>query len=142
LSIRPWEQPGADGAPVGLAWQTLVDLVAPAIAIALLGAIESLLCAVVSDSMIGTRTGPNRELIGQGIGNVVAPFFAGIPATAALARTATNVRTGAAAGAHHDLRHQRPDVLRRGAKCLAHAAVAAQRDPGGDSRHARCADST
>jgi SulP family sulfate permease len=63
--------------------------------IAMLGAIESLLCAVVADGMSGKKHDPNDELIGQGIGNIIAPFFAGIPATAAIARTAASVRAGA-----------------------------------------------
>ncbi len=89
----PWQQPDAAGKPIGLSLHLLSTLFGAAIAIALLGAIESLLCAVVSDSMAGTRTDPNRELIGQGIGNIVVPFFGGIPATAAIARTATNIRS-------------------------------------------------
>ncbi|HKI62685.1 MAG TPA: C4-dicarboxylic acid transporter DauA [Mariprofundaceae bacterium] len=93
--LWPWEQPDALGHPIGLSLHLLSTLFGAAIAIALLGAIESLLCAVVSDSMAGTRTDPNRELIGQGIGNLIVPFFGGIPATAAIARTATNVRSGA-----------------------------------------------
>ncbi len=93
--LWPWEQPDAQGNPIGLSLHLLSTLFGAAVAIALLGAIESLLCAVVSDSMAGTRTDPNRELIGQGIGNLVVPFFGGIPATAAIARTATNVRSGA-----------------------------------------------
>jgi len=70
-------------------------LLGPAFAIAMLGAIESLLCAVVSDGLSGYRHDPNAELIGQGIGNVIAPLFGGITATAAIARTAANVRSGA-----------------------------------------------
>ena len=66
----------------------------PALTIALLGAIESLLSAVVSDGMIGSNHRSNTELIGQGIANVVVPFFGGIPATGAIARTATNVKNG------------------------------------------------
>jgi SulP family sulfate permease len=93
--LWPWEQPDALGQPIGLSLSLLSTLFGAAIAIALLGAIESLLCAVVSDSMAGTQTDPNRELIGQGIGNIIVPFFGGIPATAAIARTATNVRCGA-----------------------------------------------
>jgi len=93
--LWPWEQPNAEGNPIGISALLLTPLFGAAIAIALLGAIESLLCAVVSDSMAGTRTDPNRELIGQGIGNIIVPFFGGIPATAAIARTATNVRSGA-----------------------------------------------
>lgn len=61
----------------------------------MLGAIESLLCAVVADGMTGSNHEPNGELIGQGIGNLVAPLFGGITATAAIARTAANVRAGA-----------------------------------------------
>jgi len=93
--LWPWEQPDAQGQPIGLSLHLLTTLFGAAIAIALLGAIESLLCAVVSDSMAGTSTDANRELIGQGIGNIIVPFFGGIPATAAIARTATNVRSGA-----------------------------------------------
>ncbi len=65
------------------------------IAIAILGALESLLCAVISDGMTGHKTDPNKELIGQGITNIIVPFFGGIPATAAIARTVVNVKSGA-----------------------------------------------
>jgi SulP family sulfate permease len=68
--------------------------VQPAIAIALLGAVESLLSAVVADGMIGTRHKSNLELVAQGAANVIAPLFGGIPATGAIARTATNIRNG------------------------------------------------
>ena len=61
----------------------------------MLGAIESLLSAVIADGMTGTKHDPNAELVGLGIGNIVAPFFGGIAATGALARTATNIRAGA-----------------------------------------------
>lgn len=91
----PWTQPGPDGQPLGLSFGLLQDLLGPAFAIAMLGALESLLCAVVADGMAGTRHDPNAELVGQGLGNLVAPFFGGIAATAAIARTATNVRAGA-----------------------------------------------
>ncbi|MCY1722139.1 SulP family inorganic anion transporter [Prolixibacteraceae bacterium Z1-6] len=67
---------------------------APALTIALLGGIESLLSAVVSDGMIGGKHRSNTELIAQGIANIVTPFFGGIPATGAIARTATNVKNG------------------------------------------------
>ena len=70
------------------------DLIAPAFTIALLGAVESLLSAVVADGMIGGRHRSNMELIGQGIANLVTPLFGGIPATGAIARTATNVKNG------------------------------------------------
>jgi sulfate permease, SulP family len=72
----------------------VVELIGPAFTIAMLGAIESLLSAVVSDGMAGTRHDSNQELIGQGIANVVAPLFGGFAATGAIARTATNVRNG------------------------------------------------
>lgn len=73
----------------------LVELLPSAFAIAMLGAIESLLSAVVADGMAGTQHDPNQELIGQGFANVLAPLFGGFAATGALARTATNVRSGA-----------------------------------------------
>jgi SulP family sulfate permease len=71
------------------------SLVGPAFTIALLGAIESLLSAVVADGMTGTRHDSNQELIGQGIANIAAPLFGGFAATGAVARTATNIRNGA-----------------------------------------------
>lgn len=84
----------------GLHWPDLslaevLKLVGPAFTIALLGAIESLLTAVVADGMTGTRHNPNQELIGQGAANLLAPVFGGFAATGAIARTATNVRNGA-----------------------------------------------
>ena len=75
--------------------ETLNRLARPAFTIAMLGAIESLLSAVVADSMTGTQHNSNRELIGQGIANIVTPLFGGIPITGAIARTATNIKTGA-----------------------------------------------
>ncbi|TMA33340.1 MAG: sulfate permease [Deltaproteobacteria bacterium] len=75
-------------------WQKLPDLFSPAVSIALLAAIESLLSAVVADGQIGARHRSNAELLGQGIANIASPLFGGIPATGAIARTATNVRTG------------------------------------------------
>jgi SulP family sulfate permease len=65
-----------------------------AFAIAILGALESLLCAVVADGMSGKTHNPNDELIGQGIGNLIVPFFGGLQATAAIARTAGSIRAG------------------------------------------------
>jgi SulP family sulfate permease len=79
----------------GLSLDLLSDLFPAAFAIAMLGAIESLLSAVIADGMTGTRHDPNAELVGLGIGNIIAPIFGGIAATGALARTATNVRAGA-----------------------------------------------
>ncbi|MEP7328411.1 MAG: SulP family inorganic anion transporter [Betaproteobacteria bacterium] len=75
--------------------ETLRKLLAPTITIALLGAIESLLSARVADAQIDDRHDPNQELMAQGVANIIAPFFGGIPATGAIARTATNVRAGA-----------------------------------------------
>jgi SulP family sulfate permease len=72
----------------------LGKLIAPALTIALLGAIESLLSARVADSQIDDRHDPNQELMAQGIANIAAPLFGGFAATGAIARTATNVRTG------------------------------------------------
>jgi sulfate permease, SulP family len=75
-------------------WSQLQHYLAPALTIALLGAIESLLSAVVADGMISGNHRSNTELIAQGIANIVTPFFGGIPATGAIARTATNVKNG------------------------------------------------
>ncbi|MBN2487193.1 MAG: sulfate permease [Bacteroidales bacterium] len=75
-------------------WSQLVNYLQPALTIAMLGAIESLLSAVVADGMISSNHRSNTELIAQGIANVVTPFFGGIPATGAIARTATNVKNG------------------------------------------------
>src|SRR3546814_14602971 len=72
----------------------VLRLVGPAFAIAMLGAIESLLSAVVADSMAGTRHNSNQELVGQGIANILSPLFGGIAATGAIARPATNIRNG------------------------------------------------
>ncbi|MEJ7137305.1 SulP family inorganic anion transporter [Amphibiibacter pelophylacis] len=72
----------------------LVELIGPAFTIAMLGAIESLLSAVVADGMAGTRHDSNQELIGQGVANVLSPLFGGFAATGAIARTATNIRNG------------------------------------------------
>jgi SulP family sulfate permease len=73
---------------------TLRHLIGPACTIALLGAIESLLSATVADSMIGDRHDANQELIGQGLANIAAPFWGGFASTGAIARTATNIRSG------------------------------------------------
>jgi SulP family sulfate permease len=70
------------------------ELIAPSFTIALLAAIESLLSAVVADGMIGTRHKSNMELVAQGVANIASPIFGGIPATGAIARTATNIRSG------------------------------------------------
>jgi sulfate permease, SulP family len=78
-----------------LSLSQVISLVGPAFTIALLGAIESLLSAVVADGMTGTRHDSNQELIGQGLANIVCPFFGGFAATGAIARTATSIRHGA-----------------------------------------------
>ncbi len=75
-------------------WAQLRELVSPAITIALLAGIESLLCASVADGMIGGRHRSNMELVAQGVANIASPLFGGIPATGAIARTATNVKNG------------------------------------------------
>ena len=78
-----------------ITWERIQHLIRPALVIAMLGGIESLLSAVVADGMTGSRHRSNRELIGQGIANIVTPLFGGIPATGAIARTATNIKSGA-----------------------------------------------
>ena len=77
-----------------LSWDTVKGLVAPAMTIAILGAIESLLSATVADGVIGDHHNSNTELIGQGVANIVSPLFGGIPATGAIARTMTNINNG------------------------------------------------
>ncbi len=90
----PWLFGGADGAPLHLDFKLVRELFPSAFAIAMLGAIESLLSAVVADGMAGTRHDPNAELLAQGAANIVAPFFGGFASTGAIARTATNIRAG------------------------------------------------
>jgi SulP family sulfate permease len=87
----PWSYLNTDQINLDLFYKLLPH----SIAIAILGALESLLCAVISDGMTGHKTDPNKELIGQGITNIIVPFFGGIPATAAIARTVVNVKSGA-----------------------------------------------
>ncbi len=88
----PRSLPGFEWPPV--TFERVIDLIAPAFAVAMLGAIESLLSAVVADGMSGGRHHSNQELVGQGIANILAPLFGGIAATGAIARTATNIRNG------------------------------------------------
>lgn len=93
---------GADALPHGLPrpefplfdWAAMRDLIGPAAAIAILGAIESLLSAVVADGLSGDRHDSNTELVGQGIANIVCPLFGGLPATGAIARTSANISSG------------------------------------------------
>lgn len=77
-----------------LSWDSIKGLLSPAITIAVLGAIESLLSATVADGIIGHKHDSNQELIGQGVANVLSPIFGGIPATGAIARTMTNINNG------------------------------------------------
>jgi SulP family sulfate permease len=95
LPVLPWRLPGPDGAPLEISLDLVRHLLPAAGTIAVLGAIESLLSAVVADGMTGGKHDPDAELVAQGAGNVLAPFFGGIAATGAIARTATNVRSGA-----------------------------------------------
>lgn len=90
----PWNLPNGEGQPIGMSFELVRLLLPSAITIAILGSLESLLCAVVADGMSGNKHNPNDELIGQGIGNIIAPLFGGLPATAAIARTAANIRAG------------------------------------------------
>lgn len=93
----PWLLPAADGEAFwkSLTFARMQELLTAAMAIATLGAIESLLSAVVADGMTGKKHDPDSELIAQGMGNTLAPFFGGFAATGAIARTATNIRAGA-----------------------------------------------
>lgn len=75
--------------------ELMLPLISSAVTVAMLGAIESLMSAVVADRMTGSKHNPNVELIGQGVANIFSPMFGGLPATGAIARTATNVRSGA-----------------------------------------------
>ena len=75
-------------------WANLGDFIAPTLTITALGAVESLLCGAVGSNMTGVRMQANQELIAQGIGNMVIPFFGGVPATAAIARTSVGIKSG------------------------------------------------
>jgi SulP family sulfate permease len=91
----PWLRSQTGEMPLVLSWKLASDLLSAAFAIAILGAIESLLCAVVLDGMSGKKHSANSELLGQGIGNIITSFFGGITATAAIARSAANYKAGA-----------------------------------------------
>ena len=105
LLVLPVETIGSrfGGIPQGLpvfvlpdfSWELVKQLFAPTLTIALLGAIESLLCARIADGLIDSRHDPNQELMAQGVANFVTPFFGGMPATGTIARTVTNIRSGA-----------------------------------------------
>lgn len=91
----PWSYGGPDGTSLVFNFALVRELTPVAFAIAMLGAIESLLSAVIADGTTGDRHDPDAELVALGIGNMLCPIFGGVPATAALARTATNIRAGA-----------------------------------------------
>jgi SulP family sulfate permease len=106
MPVLPWDEPGPAGHAPEWTLAMVEEVFLKGLGIALLGAIESLLSAVVADGIRGTRHDPDAELIAQGTGNLVAPFFGGFAATGALARTATNIRSGARspfAGVFHAL---------------------------------------
>jgi len=91
---------------IPVSWSTAQFVIAPAITLALLGAIESLLCARIADGLIHDRHESNQELMAQGVANLVTPFFGGMPATGTIARTVTNIQSGAStpiAGIVHSL---------------------------------------
>ncbi|MBN6068113.1 C4-dicarboxylic acid transporter DauA [Aggregatibacter actinomycetemcomitans] len=91
----PWNIPDAQGNLINWNFDTIQSLLPAAFSMAVLGAIESLLCAVVLDNMTDTKHHSNNELLAQGLGNIASPFFDGITATAAIARSAVNVKSGA-----------------------------------------------
>ncbi|KAB2903610.1 MAG: SulP family inorganic anion transporter [Anaerolineae bacterium] len=80
--------------PTHIPWEHVRELIMPALSIAALGAIESLLCGTVAGRMTGVKMSSNQELVAQGIGNIVIPFFGGVPATAAIARTSVAIKSG------------------------------------------------
>lgn len=104
--ILPWNIPDAQGNTISWDFTTIQNLLPAAFSMAALGAIESLLCAVVLDNMTGTKHHSNNELLAQGLGNIASPFLGGITATAAIARSAANVKAGGVspfAGVFHAL---------------------------------------
>ncbi len=94
LPIIPWLTSGPNGQPFAFSFEAFGALLSGAFAIAMLGAIESLLSAVVADGLARTKHDPDAELLALGVGNLIVPFFGGIPATGAIARTATNIKSG------------------------------------------------
>jgi len=91
----PWLRTQGNEDVLYFSWEIVADFLKAAFAIAMLGAIESLLCAVVLDGMSGRKHSANSELFGQGISNIITPFFGGITSTAAIARSAANYKAGA-----------------------------------------------
>jgi SulP family sulfate permease len=94
MPVAPWHLGGPSGKDLVFNLELIRELMGPAFAIAMLSAIESLLTAVVSDGILGTRHDPDAELFAQGVGNVLVPFFGGVAATGAMSRTATCIRAG------------------------------------------------
>lgn len=92
----PWNIPDPQGNLINWNFDTIQRLLPAAFSMAVLGAIESLLCAVILDNMTDTKHHSNNELLAQGLGNIASPFFGGITATAAIARSAANVKSGGA----------------------------------------------
>lgn len=104
--VLPWNMPNAQGERIEWNFTMIQNLLPAAFSMAVLGAIESLLCAVVCDNMTDTKHHSNNELLAQGLGNIASPFLGGITATAAIARSAANVKSGAVspiAGVIHSL---------------------------------------
>ena len=93
--VLPWNIPNAQGETIPWTFDRIQALLPAAFSMAVLGAIESLLCAVVLDNMTDTKHHSNNELLAQGLGNILSPFLGGITATAAIARSAANVKSGA-----------------------------------------------
>ncbi|WP_314723149.1 C4-dicarboxylic acid transporter DauA [Haemophilus pittmaniae] len=93
--VLPWNIPNAQGETIHWTFDRIQSLLPAAFSMAVLGAIESLLCAVVLDNMTDTKHHSNNELLAQGLGNILSPFLGGITATAAIARSAANVKSGA-----------------------------------------------
>ena len=87
--------PNAQGEVINWSFDRIQTLLPAAFSMAVLGAIESLLCAVILDNMTDTKHHSNNELLAQGLGNIISPFLGGITATAAIARSAANVKSGA-----------------------------------------------
>jgi SulP family sulfate permease len=95
MPVLPWQVTAEGSTTLAIDFAMIKSLLPAAFAIAMLGAIESLMAAVIADGMVGSKHDPNSELIALGVANILCPFFGGIAATGALARTATNIRAGA-----------------------------------------------
>ncbi|MEI2730149.1 MAG: SulP family inorganic anion transporter [Candidatus Nanopelagicales bacterium] len=113
-------------------WDNLSAFVAPALTITALGAVESLLCGAVASNMTGVRLQANQELVGQGIGNIVIPFFGGIPATAAIARTSVGIKSGG--------QTRLVECHPLAGPAVVHVLARAGHEPGASDGSGRCAD--